>query len=202
MLIFFSFFKIYLNLKEKQTHTHTGTRDVGHGATRALTRPKVTHCGKKRIRSNLYSGCFIQGFAILPSMPDVVQLLFAWTHHVLWSHEGPQARPTVPPHPPTHKSPLLWLFKVITVRVWGSPEGITAYSHVSSACKASLAISDHTRPHSSTQRPRCWDVCATAMLQRFYSAFVAQGGRPKSQLSLKYSAFFPQNPAKSDYAKS
>lgn len=83
-----------------------------------------------------------------------------------------------------------------------TPEGITAYSHVSSVCKASLAISDHTRPHSSTQRPRCWDVCATAMLQRFYSAFVAQGGRPKSQLSLKYSAFFIQNPAKSDYAKS
>lgn len=83
-----------------------------------------------------------------------------------------------------------------------TPEGITAYSHVSSVCKASLAISDHTRPHSSTQRPRCWDVCATAMLQRFYSAFVAQGGRPKSQLSLKYSAFFIQNPTKSDYAKS
>lgn len=39
-----------------------------------------------------------------------------------------------------------------------TPEGITAYSHVSSVCKASLAISDHTRPHSSTQRPRCW-VC-------------------------------------------
>lgn len=59
-------------------------------------------------------------------------------------------------------------------------EGITAYSHVRSACKASLAIIDHTRPHSSTQRPRCWDMCATAMLQRFTLLSWRRAGAPKA----------------------
>lgn len=118
-----------LVLHLKNTHAHTLTREVGqlrcYGATRALTTPRMAHCGGRNggERENEAATAKAASFTASPFCPHCLE----WGATPLCVDAPrvvrPRARPTVPP--PTHKSPLsLWFFKVIIDEFWGASSRI------------------------------------------------------------------------------